>query len=308
MISSSRTSFSQEGTRSKAAPTFLQDSLLRWKALRVHRLCHKIYVQIDADAAPHYHPGLRLEHYYPWLFSKDLPVTEDQCRGLAAAAVLLSDSFHNRLALIRQETGCSVDPYSRKLQQGAFQLLDASAGERSGLHRFQQDFIKDQDEALAAEAHMLEPQVTFTDREYDRYARQKNSHLQLIICALGDLARQNDAAAGLCNAQIALSSALAMFDSYLQWRDDVQYPARNWFLNSLLRDDQRLRGNIGALQEVVYDAAVSAQWFDSVRGYCRACAQLAGQSGLRQLAEWLVESVDRLQTDLVDLRVHAGTP
>jgi len=308
MISSSRTLFSQEGTRSKASPTFLQDSLLRFKALRVHRLCHKIYLQIDADAAPHYHPGLRLEHYYPWLFSKDLPATDGQCRGLAAAAVLFSDSFHNRLGLIRQGTGSSVDPYSRKLQQCAFQLLEAPAGERSELHRFQQNFIKDQDEALATEARMLEPQITFTDREHERYARQKNRHLQLIICALGDLTRQNDTAAGLCKAQIALSSGLSMFDSYLEWRDDVQFPARNWFLNGLLGDDQRLRGNIGVLQELVYDAAVSAQWFDSVRGYCRVCAQLAGQSGLRQLAEWLLDRVDRLQNDLEDLRVHAGMP
>src|SRR5438105_1458198 len=69
---------------------------LRFKALRVHRECHRFYASIEANAAKLFNVGIRSEHYLPWLFTPLLNVPGKEGRSLAVASVLFSDAMHAR--------------------------------------------------------------------------------------------------------------------------------------------------------------------------------------------------------------------
>lgn len=71
---------------------------VRFKALRVHRECSLIYKEIDNEAAKTFVPQIRLDHYYPWLFTTDFSVNGTTLRALAVSNVLLSDGFNGKSA------------------------------------------------------------------------------------------------------------------------------------------------------------------------------------------------------------------
>jgi hypothetical protein len=274
---------------------------VRFKALRVHRECNRVYHEIDSQAATTFVPRIRLDHYYPWLFTQDFPLSGATLRALAVGNVLLSDSVNGTLRALRGGGPAGADAKAhthQSLLTHAVGRLDDLLGDDASFVERRARVLEEQSEALLVERQMFEGRRLLSDAEAERHAAGKVAYLKVALLAMGHLCGRTRRAESLAFAQDRLSVALDLYNAFIHWRQEVcAYPV-NRVLNILRERGHDMRDQ-DRLAHLIYETDLREQIFHAIIQACRDATGCEYESQpFRQIIGWLTERAERLREDL----------
>lgn len=274
---------------------------VRFKALRVHRECNRVYHEIDSRAATTFVPRIRLDHYYPWLFADDFPVSGATLRALAVGNVLLSDSVNGTLRALRGGGVAAADAKAQTheaLLMHAVRRFDALLGDDASFVEGRRRVLEEQGEALLTERQVFEGRRLLSDAEAERHAVRKTAYLKVTLLALGHLCGRVGPAESLALAQDRLSIALDLYNAFLHWRQEVCLYQVNRVLNMLRERGHDMRDQDG-IAHLIYETDLRERIFEAIINACREAAGHEYESRpFRQIIGWLTERVECLRKDL----------
>jgi hypothetical protein len=284
---------------------FSEQMGMRYKALRVHRECRQIYAQINSELAAGFLPKIRIDHYYPWLFAEDFLLDNSRLRIIAIGNVLLSDVVLNTIHTVHKGYLPSADTQvflheelinqALKNIQKLYHRDDQIAVEISHI-------LSQQRKALATECQLLSGAEYLKPEQLEKHAAQKSSYFKISLLLMGQLSGREAVAKELLHAQQHFDVAFDLYNSFLNWRSQMERYSINHFL-VMLHEMGHSLGNAEELYKIAYEKEFSNQYFNRILRECDA-AQSGNYKSLhfRQIVNWLSGRVQLLQSDLQVLR------
>ena len=274
---------------------------LRFKALRVHRECDRIYHEVDSRAAKEWVPGIRFDHYYPWLFADDFRLGSHLLRSVAVANVLLSDGVNGTLRALRSGGPVAADakaPIHEALIERATQRLDNLLGGDAAFSRCHQQIMSEVRSAFATERQLMSGTLLLSDAEAEQHAAHREAYLKISIMALGHLSGRADLAARLSRAQERLSVALDLYRSFINWRQEVVQHPLNRVLNMVRAGGSNMQDQ-NRIGHMIYETELKERIFQLIMDNCRVACEYEYESrAFRQIIKWLMERIEQLRRDL----------
>lgn len=293
-----------------AAFSYTNQLGLRFKALRVHHECGRIYREVDARTAASFVPGIRFDHYYPWLFHDDFRVGSAALRALAISNVLLSDAVQSRLRALRSG-GVEADDAQAATHQSlidhATDISDRIMGGDLLFREWRGQILQEQRVALETERQLvagsrLLSARLLSDSEAEEHAARKAAYLKITILALGQLSGQTQKARIVVQAQEQLSIGLDLYNAFINWRNELcRYPINRVLM--LARGHGANLASQDSLAHALYETDLNEQIFARMLAACQLAAGYDYTShAFRQIVQWTTEKIHRLQLDLQALK------